>query len=360
MRLQNFLFPGLQTIDASGHIEPLTEGYRLFGNLTVLPRDLFKIMRTTIPRGDSKGILSLRESIKFENRLEDPQIIVDVKTSGTDPTLATAYFWDRAELPKSIRAIPEPLARIPMKDGARLISATLGYDGEIWDGGYCVASRWWPQAPSENEWDLFQKGARSQYWPNDEDGRPEYFPRPSIIEPEWVNNKAIVSKSRVDYLQSIKPVQVAAVSALILAFPASYTVSEIVLLQNALNKAEAELALSEQEAGPWRAAQRKAVAERNRVIQLQQIGKPSATLFALADLESELAKQDLSASQIGYDAERFEIRLNPNDDLNQKAVPLIQALEKSSNLTRVRYDASSRTLFADLENEDASAADRDL
>ncbi len=353
MTLAQFLYPGLQAIDHDGNLAPITRGLRPFGKLTVLPRELFEVSRATIPRGDSKGIRSAREKAKFETDFADPQIMIDVQRKGRHPTLATIWCWDRSMLPNAARALPEPLARIPLIDGARIVQGLSGYEGEVWSDGYCIASRWWSSEPSSPEWDAFQTGARSRYWPQDTNGSALVYPKPEVEQPEWVNNKIWVSKDWYDRLTSIRPLQIALVSAVMLAAPYTYTLSEIAILNRDNALLERRLDDERAAAAPWLADQRRAFSELGQIRQLTSIGDSEAILFALVDLESELGTHRLHATQISFDAPRLQVRLESNSGSTTDTVTLIEELESSKNLTGVRYDSSTNsilgTVVADLD-----------
>jgi len=53
------------------------------------------------------------------------------------------------------RLLPEPLWRQAGSDGLRIASGLEGMEGQVWRAGALQASRWWPQMPTSNEWQLF-------------------------------------------------------------------------------------------------------------------------------------------------------------------------------------------------------------
>ena len=84
---------------------------------------------------------------------------------------AGLFAWDAARLrqrlgeaglmrSKPLPVLPEAwLTAPPASDAARLVQRSEGVEAQVWQRGSLRASRWWPQAPSEEEWLNFQRGA---------------------------------------------------------------------------------------------------------------------------------------------------------------------------------------------------------
>ena len=353
MSIVQSLFPGLQALDSDGNAVSLTGGFRPFGKITLLPRAHYEMSRRTIARGDAKGIQSARAQAEFESEYEDPQILVEVQQAGRDATLATVWTWDRSQShAANARLLPEPLARVPMRgDGARLVKALQGYDGEVWDNGYCVASRWWAAHPSDADWRDFQVGARSRYWPRDLNGDVKDFPKPDAEDPEWVNNRIWVSNTWQDRISSIRPVQVAMISAVVLAAPFSFNAFELVKSHNDIAKYEEQLEVRKAEAAPWLADQRRALSVLNQIRNMISVGEPEAIVFALMDLEAELDKYGIVASQINYEAPQLQVRFEGTADSQSNTVDLVQSLESSVNWSGVRYDSALNAITGSVVSD---------
>lgn len=80
---------------------------------------------------------------------------------------ASVWSWDNSrvdaeiqkqpKLPKSLQKIPETLLRAPLQSGLRLLKCLNGVEGQYWQDGQLLASRWWPQRPDEHGWLAFQR-----------------------------------------------------------------------------------------------------------------------------------------------------------------------------------------------------------
>ena len=58
-----------------------------------------------------------------------------------------------------LRVVPEPAMLPPADDGVRLVETLDGFEGQSWEAGSLVASRWWPALPDDRAWVMFQRGA---------------------------------------------------------------------------------------------------------------------------------------------------------------------------------------------------------
>lgn len=82
---------------------------------------------------------------------------------------ALVWCWDRSKTeqairsqrlnPKRVQVLPETLLRSSMQDGVRLMHCVEGFEGQVWQQGALVHSRWWPHMPSAEDWLMFQRDA---------------------------------------------------------------------------------------------------------------------------------------------------------------------------------------------------------
>lgn len=82
---------------------------------------------------------------------------------------ALVWCWDRSRTeqairsqrlnPKRVQVLPETLLRSPMQDGVRLMHCGEGFEGQVWQQGTLVHSRWWSHTPSAEDWLMFQRDA---------------------------------------------------------------------------------------------------------------------------------------------------------------------------------------------------------
>ncbi len=82
---------------------------------------------------------------------------------------ASVCAWNEDEVKREISdaglderrcvVCPESFLRAPLQDGARIINAVDGFEGQVWQEGFLAFSRWWPRQPGRVEWDMFQRAA---------------------------------------------------------------------------------------------------------------------------------------------------------------------------------------------------------
>lgn len=80
---------------------------------------------------------------------------------------AMVWYWDResvrrsmrdAELaPERVRVLPESVLYAPGTSGLRLIRNLQGVEGQFWQEGLLLQSRWWKDVPGAAEWLAFQR-----------------------------------------------------------------------------------------------------------------------------------------------------------------------------------------------------------
>lgn len=110
--------------------------------------------------------------------------------------LGLAIAWDEAALERDLAvhglgldrclAIPELLVQRPMEAGVRLIRCLEGFEAQCWRAGQLHSSRWWPTAPSPEDWQTFLRAAGQR----DELANAEALGSAAIPEPIEVEQAA--------------------------------------------------------------------------------------------------------------------------------------------------------------------------
>lgn len=82
---------------------------------------------------------------------------------------AAIWLWDQSATRAAaaaigidiarLRVVPEPAMQPANDDTVRLVKTLDGVEGQHWQGGCLVASRWWRDLPDERAWLMFQRGA---------------------------------------------------------------------------------------------------------------------------------------------------------------------------------------------------------
>jgi hypothetical protein len=76
-----------------------------------------------------------------------------------DAAAVTAAIVAASERPHRMNVLPEAALQPRGEEGLRLISGLDGYEGQWWQEGLLLASRWWPEPPSLHEWLQFRRAS---------------------------------------------------------------------------------------------------------------------------------------------------------------------------------------------------------
>lgn len=346
--LLSFLTPQFFVPNEDNELVGVTRGPRLMGRLIVLPRRMFDRGVRPVPRRGDVGRRAAIAQARHETLFQDPEFLVELNETGRSTAKATIWSWDKAEIEalsgaRETRAIPEPLVRTRGDDGARLVQAIEGYDGEVWVGGNLVASRWWSEEPTDFEWREFMVGARSPGWPEDASGQPIEFDRPVPRPVSWRSNLVWVRRGWRERLESITASQVAMAALLLAAAPIGFEVARTVSLEHKISSLQATLEAERIRSEPWLQLRRRAYFDLARIDAMTAYGDPAALIFALMDLGHAFGTETPAIDQVAFT--NGEIRVTLANNASSSIVDLVSALENSRNWDRVRYDATSRQII---------------
>ena len=76
-----------------------------------------------------------------------------------DTPFVQAAMVDRGLNAARVRILPETMLRSPATDDIRLVECLQGYEGQIWQEGQLLATRYWRKPPDNPSWILFQRDA---------------------------------------------------------------------------------------------------------------------------------------------------------------------------------------------------------
>lgn len=132
----------------------------------MLSRSLCLYTRFTVPKDltPAKRDAALRLKILEWSPHATPGVMIDWAE-----TEAGVWIWDQAKVeeamraegldPKRVAPMPETALAEPGGDGARIAASLDGLEGQAWRDGQLIASRWWQEPPSPEEWRRFQRAA---------------------------------------------------------------------------------------------------------------------------------------------------------------------------------------------------------
>jgi len=167
---------------------------------------------------------------------------------------AGVWIWDQAKVeeamrgqgldPSRVSVLPETALAEPLAEGTRVVAGIEGFEGQAWQEGQLVASRWWQTAPPPEEWRFFQRAAslpaarQSATMPEPEPVSFRGFPWPRTRR-RWL---AVVNEAGRARLM--------AAALVVLALPLVYEGAALAQIKLKTVQAEATLADLRQRAGP--------------------------------------------------------------------------------------------------------------
>jgi len=121
---------------------------------------------------------------------------------------------------QAARYRPETLLRQPITNGIRLIAVEPGIEGQVWESGSLVASRWWRAQPSPTDWQLFMRGAKR-------DESLVGTPMPHVEVPPIVNDLPAFDLTRDRLARSLSPARLLAAVGLVALGGLTYLGSQL-------------------------------------------------------------------------------------------------------------------------------------
>ncbi len=154
-RFRALFSPRRRWIDATGTV--LDAGGPLGPKEAVLPRS-----RATHRRFDFRALPSARRRAAL-----DLAVRHGAPVPGSPHACrwqgGVAHVWSPIELldlePDVVLVAESSLVAAPASDGVRLVALRDGFEGQAWVDGQLIASRWWPDAPTDEAWQRFLRAA---------------------------------------------------------------------------------------------------------------------------------------------------------------------------------------------------------
>lgn len=256
--------------------------------------------------------------------------------------LACVYAWDEEKVIPAIenealrqsdcKVMPETFLRAAAGDGVRLVNAIDGVEGQVWRESVPVATRWWPAAPSQQEWASFLRAARM---PPGAVGyaRPEPVDVPFLEQPWSVN--ASLADEALDVLDS--PRNRAAAAALALAVPV-FLGTQLMAVGRSTAALEAELGTISAASEPIRKQRDAALSDLDAIDQLLGFERFPPHFAVLHRVFESLAGQEIKIADWTYDTGALEFSLEAREPMD--ATRYIELFERDDLFENV----SSRTL----------------
>jgi len=218
----------------------------------------------------------------------------------------------------------------PPGEGLRMIECLDGVEGQCWDRGSLVASRWWPTPPDSRSWVLFQRGAAVGPDRLTTDP-PAAAALPWLARP-WTN-------SRTDGWGGVVNIDMrfaAAAIAVLLVIGYAYLGAEWLRIISDRRSVERQIAAHSAEAAPATEARITALENAAAIRRLHQLDPYPSQLALMARVAEILPKNETHLTEWSYDRGQLEMTVGADHPLD--SVFFVRALERVDRFTGVSVE----------------------
>jgi hypothetical protein len=315
---------------SDGTAYPVRSGGLLSLDLVVVSRALCRFRRITLPSETRNAVKAALLQAKRDASSEAN--ITQLVQDQNNRKQASIWAWpEQAETQHSgadsaSRSIPETLAREPMQSGRRLVQCLEGVEGQVWEDGALMASRWWPDVPGQSQWVTFLRSARLK---TDEIS----LDLPPVVEVPWRTNLPFF-QGAVETLQAfVTPRRLLAVLALFFATLLVYNGAQYVRFSQTTKTLQAQISERKEVVSDILAERNQAMLNLQAIEKIQAMGKPTTLLFGIVGVLENIQGQDLKVTKITLRDRQLEILITGVPE--QNGATLVKAMEASPSLERV-------------------------
>ena len=302
----------------------------------------FRRLRLAGRSADAKKAAILRarnESLADEDGIK---VVIDNENLSADKPASSgimAGVWGFGTSPShSGRYLPEAIAQIPHDDGVRLVQGLSGFDGQIWQAGNLIASRWWARQPAENDWAVFIRAA-SETMPQTELRRLD-LARPAAISVPWRTDLPVFDIDRERTAELLSPSRLGAIAAVIAACFAFYTAGQYMRASLALSSVNSTAEALRGETEQIQSERRRALVNMNYLRRYRALGDNGTVLASFGALANVLGSTDLGIERISLRDSGLEVRLGGEDEVSVPDV--VSLLEAEPNMSNVSVALDAR------------------
>ncbi len=298
----------------------------------MLSRAVCSFSRVRVSGKTAKARAAAKLGVAFRQGYADPE--TRLVRDPDDSFQAGVWSWDGAfefetgDAAKTVRVIPETLARTGGENGARLIRCIDGFEGQVWRESALIASRWWPNPPTDREWQHFMRAAQTPV----EAGAAG---APAPCEAPFRNDLPLIDTEPAGLRLTFAPARVAGASACVLAMVAAFEAAQIITHNSAAaaSGAQIEMALAENSAAID--ARRRALGAAAQIEQLAAFGNTNSVARAFLAVASEIPADKARIANFRISDRTVEARIIAGEGADFDIPDLVSRLEKNTVLTDV-------------------------
>lgn len=268
--------------------------------------------------------------------------------------LGLAVAWDEAALqqdvlaagllPERLQLLWETFTQATGPDGLRLLRGVEGYEAQQWHEGQLVASRWWPEALSEADWQEFIRACGAG-----RDGLVVKMPEPqaplAAVTP-WAKHWPLHPSDDSERGHEQRLVMLGGLGFLLAVGVMAHQWWDAHSEERRLARQVAELKAS---AGPVVAARDATMAQMAEVEKLASWFATPQPVDVLGHLHDTLARLNVQVKELELEGDklRLALQLGPNTG-RANVVKELQAGGWFGDVTEVRADDARNLLVMDM------------
>ena len=327
-------------IRQGGRIERLVLGERL-----IISRELCHF--ETMPNTPGGQRLRRHEAAKLSARARTPIAQPDFYFDWSADRIGI-WSWPHsltAELTDfEGEVLPETVLHPPLDNGARLVVAIDGFEGQVWRDRQLVASRWWPQRPGLFDWSGFLRASRVPE-------TAEIVPSP--VEPVFLSRPANPQPytALLDRVRAVNWRDMTALALVCLAVPGLFLFGQWAQLSQAQASVSAELAELSLQTAEISAARQSAQQASNELAAYAATLNRRHPAALLASVSEELARFSIRLDSFEQTEDELTLIMHTSDDFAPES--LVRAMENNPLMNNVRLEPGRGqgewTLSAELE-----------
>ena len=284
---------------------------RFAGKVSVVPRAACRLERVWMPARTREGMDAARLAVG-RNLLREGEFVFVEPPPDTGAGYVNTWICSPEAVSGNRVWIPEGILRAPGTSGARLVQCSEGYEGQIWDKGVLIATRWWVIPPGAADWRQFADGADAAYGLPDTDADWRRVPDVEMVP--WRTDLSLLSLGRESIARVFTPARLAVAGLLLLALPFGFQAGSYVRLSLFMSDAGVKIAELEERNRSISASQRQARSDTEFATAMARAGDPMMLADALSDLRTALGEQPATVTFIDLAGAGVEIRLKDYPD----------------------------------------------
>ncbi|MDR3415417.1 MAG: hypothetical protein P4L83_04445 [Nevskia sp.] len=256
------------------------------------------------------------------------------------PRFIGVWVWDQGAVRSAALGSGIDLGRVPVlpesalvpkaDDGVRLLHTLEGFEGQYWSEGCLTASRWWPDAPDERGWLLFQRGA-SVPPQRTLDGTPAAV-RPDWLEQPWTRMRPAGSMQ----LPQIHSALLAAGFAAAILMIYGYFGAKYLRATYDVHTLNRDIAARSAEIEPLLQDRAAAQEHLSSIRMLQDLDKYPGQVSLMASVAAKLPHNETHLSDWNYDGGQLQFTVTARHPLD--SLYFVKAMEQVPGFKKVAVE----------------------